>query len=513
MRFQIAGPGDEAALAELFAHIDTTFFRPHDFTPAMAAEIAGRSGRDLFALLFDGDMPVAYGLLRGWDEGYETPSLGIAVRTGLFGRGIGRRMMRELHRAAAERGSSAVRLRVHEDNVRARRLYERLGYVYAGEERGELVMNLSLPRISPGGVRLLHPDDPDWDIAIAAAHPSVFHSSGYHRYSAGFDNAEPYLAVLSDETGGLAWPYLLRDVEQVPGLHKTDRMDVTSAYGYPGPLVWGWGDERIAQALDRIAETWRRQQVVSVFTRFNPLLGNDATIPLSPAWAAPGSRGVVAAGATVSVDLTEDADLIRARYRRDLRRQIRRCREAGLETVEDTTWASLPAFALQYRETMERLGAADFYYFSLADFERLRRSLPHAAHLLITRRGDVVAAAGLFLESGDTVEWHLVSTNSDLLHLSPAKVLVDDTITWAKRRGFKAMHLGGGLAGREDSLFWFKSGFSPRRHEFAVGGWVLDAGAYEGLAERRRASLPPGASLDTTFFPAYRARIVAGAAR
>ncbi len=515
MRFCITGPGDEAALAELFAHIDTTFFRPHDFTPAMAQEIANRRGRDLFALLFDGELPVAYGLLRGWDEGYATPSLGIAVRTGLFGRGIGRRMMRELHRAAAERGSSAVRLRVHEDNVRARRLYERLGYVYAGEDRGELVMNLSLPPISASGVRLLRPDDPAWDAAIAAAGPSVFHSSGYHRYAAGFDNAAPYLAVVGDEARGVAWPYLLQALGDTPGLDGSDRMDVTSVYGYPGPLVWGWepGDVGLTVALSHIAESWRLQGAVSVFTRFNPLLQNDAILPVAPTWSARGSPGVVGSGATVSVDLDREPEDIRAGYGRDLGREIRRGRRMGLDTIIDTHWEHLPEFAEQYRETMRRLGAADFYYFSLADFERLRRNLPDAVHLLITRLGDVVAAAGLFLDSGDVVEWHLVSANGELLDISPSKVLVEDAILWARSRGFRSLHLGGGRGGSEDSLFWFKSRFSPRRHQFAVGEWVLDTVAYEGLAEQRRGSLPPGASLDATFFPAYRARVVTGCHR
>jgi RimJ/RimL family protein N-acetyltransferase len=41
---------------------------------------------------------------------------------------------------AASRGAARVRLRVHHANARARHLYESLGYVYAGKDRGELVM-------------------------------------------------------------------------------------------------------------------------------------------------------------------------------------------------------------------------------------------------------------------------------------------------------------------------------------------------------------------------------------
>ena len=513
VEFRVVGPGDEAALADMFAQVDTTFFRPHRFTRGKAVDIAHRRGRDLFALLIDGDVPVAYGMLRGWDEGYAIPSLGIAVRNGLHGRGIGRRMMRELHRAAAERGATSVRLRVHPDNLRARRLYEGLGYAYAGEERGELVMLLALEPAAAPGVRLLRPEDPVWDATIAKARASVFHSAGYHRYTAGFGQGAPYLAVIGDEECGVAWPYLLRALDDVPSLAGSARMDVTSVYGYPGPLVWGCrsDDERVRLAFDLIAETWRLQGVVSAFTRFNPLLANAQMLPPTPAWATAGSPGVIQSGSTVSVDLTQTPEEIRAEYGRDLGREIRRGRNAGLETVVDVGWEHLPDFAEQYRETMLRLGAADFYFFSQADFERLHQCLPDSAHLLVARLGGIVAAAGLFLDSGECLEWHLVSAKAELQSLSPSKVLVEDAILWAKSRGFRAMHLGGGRGAHADSLLWFKSRFSQRRHQFAVGAWVVDPDYYGHLVRERVASLPVGATLDPSYFPAYRAEPILGA--
>jgi len=138
LEFRVVGPGDAQALAEVFSDIDETFFRPHPFTESEAMRIADHVGKDAYAILLDGQRPVAYGMLRGWDEGYRTPSLGIAVRTDSQGRGFGRLMMAHLHAEARRRGAVQVRLRVHPDNIRARRLYESIGYEYAGEDRGEL---------------------------------------------------------------------------------------------------------------------------------------------------------------------------------------------------------------------------------------------------------------------------------------------------------------------------------------------------------------------------------------
>ena len=94
-----------------------TFFRPHPLTDGEARRIADYAGRDVYALFFEEGRPVAYGLLRGWDEGYPVPSLGIGVRTDSQGRGIGRLMMSHLHAEAARRGASVLRLRVHPENI------------------------------------------------------------------------------------------------------------------------------------------------------------------------------------------------------------------------------------------------------------------------------------------------------------------------------------------------------------------------------------------------------------
>jgi lipopolysaccharide/colanic/teichoic acid biosynthesis glycosyltransferase/ribosomal protein S18 acetylase RimI-like enzyme len=146
VHFRIVGPGDAATLMDLLSGIDRSFFRPHPFTMEEAQRIAHQTGRDVYGMLMEGDRPVAYGLLRGFDEGYATPALGIAVRTDAQGRGFARMTMTALHEQASVRGAETIRLRVSHDNARARRLYESFGYSYRGEDRGELVMVLGLER-------------------------------------------------------------------------------------------------------------------------------------------------------------------------------------------------------------------------------------------------------------------------------------------------------------------------------------------------------------------------------
>lgn len=137
-------PGHEEALARLFEAIArdpaAARFHPHAFTPEAARAICGHAGRDLYFGMVEGGEFVAYGMLRGWDAGYETPSLGIYVAEPARGSGAAREMMSCLHEAARAQGAKRVRLKVYPDNLPARRLYESLGYrMEPGLEGGQLV--------------------------------------------------------------------------------------------------------------------------------------------------------------------------------------------------------------------------------------------------------------------------------------------------------------------------------------------------------------------------------------
>jgi ribosomal protein S18 acetylase RimI-like enzyme len=100
--------------------------------------------RDVYLLARWGARVIGYGLLRGWDEGYEIPSLGIAVHPRFRGQRVGLALMHVLHAVARLRGASRIRLKVYPDNRRALSLYRRLGYRFRGVEKGQRVGYLDL---------------------------------------------------------------------------------------------------------------------------------------------------------------------------------------------------------------------------------------------------------------------------------------------------------------------------------------------------------------------------------
>jgi ribosomal-protein-alanine N-acetyltransferase len=119
---------------------DADLFQPHPFNDEAVERILSNTRSDLYYVLVDGSEVVGYGMLRGWDEGYEIPSLGIALHPGVRGHGLGRAFMHFLGAAAKCRGAQRVRLRVKAQNDRAIRLYESLGYEFRPEEDGEYLI-------------------------------------------------------------------------------------------------------------------------------------------------------------------------------------------------------------------------------------------------------------------------------------------------------------------------------------------------------------------------------------
>jgi GNAT acetyltransferase-like protein len=373
-------------------------------------------------------------------------------------------------------------------------------------------MALGNARRSSSRVELLGPSDPAWDDHLSVAKRDIYHLAGYHAYAEGSGDGEPMLIIVGDRGQGLAWPYLLRRVDAVQGLAGTDATDITSVYGYPGPIAWGCkpGDSFIAQAWQEILEVWRQQHVVSAFTRFHPLLGNAATVanlppPVDRA-GMPLPQPLVPGGPTVSIDCRLDDGAARRGYAKVLRQEIDAARRAGLVTEVDEDWSEIETFTRLYGETMQRSGAGAEYMLGPSDVRRLREALGGRLHLLVTRWEDAVGAACLLTELDGIVQAHLAGTNDDLRHLSPLKVLLDDARSWARSRGDHVLHLGGGRAGKEDSLFAFKARFSPSRHAFHTGRWILEPRLYREFVAARRC--PPG-TCDSTgegYFPAYRAR-------
>ena len=340
-------------------------------------------------------------------------------------------------------------------------------------------------------IHILSASDPEWESWLTPLKGDFQHSSGYHRLAESYGEGRGYLAVYGSRERYLAWPYLLRPVVAGATQDPTPYSDVTSVYGYPGPLGYNCasGDTFLEQAWEAMQDVWSSQHAVCAFTRFNPLFSNQKLIPGSA------RKGLVLSGATVSIDLTKTDDERWREYKRQLQQHIRRGRDIGLTVEFDPDWKYLEEFERIYSSTMRRNAASPYYFFTHDYFLTMKAELGNHGMLAVSRLGDQIICACLIMEYGGFVNTHLAGTVDAYLALSPFKTIVHELTSYAKQRGNHSIHLGGGRAGKQDSLFRFKTEFSPRHHEFYTGRWILRQNIYDELSD----------GCTTDFFPAYRA--------
>lgn len=107
---------------------DITFFHPHNFTVNDIINILDKKINDQYKIIIHENKVVGYGLLRGWDENYEIPSLGIIIDFQFRGIGIANMFMIYLETESRLRGAKKIRLVVYKNNIKAINIYKKLGY-------------------------------------------------------------------------------------------------------------------------------------------------------------------------------------------------------------------------------------------------------------------------------------------------------------------------------------------------------------------------------------------------
>jgi len=124
----------------------TRFFHPHPLTKAFAASLCARQSASLdcyYITQYQGRIS-AYSMLRGWDEGYDTPSFGGCTHPGLRGAGLGQWLLAHAIAQSRAAGARTLRLTVDKENLRALRIYRKFGFLFSDKNEQELIGLLDL---------------------------------------------------------------------------------------------------------------------------------------------------------------------------------------------------------------------------------------------------------------------------------------------------------------------------------------------------------------------------------
>jgi hypothetical protein len=333
---------------------------------------------------------------------------------------------------------------------------------------------------------IFRPENPQWNLTVRATHGyDFYHLAEYHRLE---QSGEPLLFVSTCGHETIALPFLLRRID------GTDFNDITSVYGYAGPIANSPAPSTAAidNFYSDLLRFFDRHRVVSAFARLHPLIGyQETTLQRLGA--------TVAHGQSVCIDLSQPATEQRRQYSHSLKNIVNRLRKKEIFTVEPAqTPEEIDIFAAIYRENMQRVKASPMYFFDNNYFHRLIANIPST--LFLARTEDKIVCGSLFTECDGIIQPHLSATCSNFLHLSPLKLVWDEIRIYGVRKGMQFMHLGGGVGSRDDSLFDFKAQFSHNRLTFKTWRYVHNEREYVRLSGKCSVN----GRRDTGFFPEYR---------
>jgi hypothetical protein len=260
--------------------------------------------------------------------------------------------------------------------------------------------------------------------------------------------------------------------------------DIQSAYGYGGPISNSDAPDFLEQADHAFCQWAREHSVIAEFLRFHPLVAHGQ-------WY---SGKVVHNRETVYINLLED---LFQQYAVRRRTDVRRMLEAALtiERVDARTMGEV--FPEIYRNNMEQIGAGRSYYFPVGYFDALFLFLGTENWLAYHEGKAVAGAVFLVSEQAKMVEYHLGAKLQGFEQLRAPIGLLHHAAAFYQSLGYRRLYLGGGRSTEvNDSLLFFKRGFSPYTAPFRFGSRIYDPEQYARLQQ----SLPDKAANGRVLF-------------
>lgn len=320
----------------------------------------------------------------------------------------------------------------------------------------------------------------------------IYFEENYGKLYEKMENAIAEKFVFENENGKVTSLFLKREIpEKVDG--KT-YYDLVTPYGYGGPIVEFSNNKEmlLEEYEDEFSKYCLENNIVSEFIRFHPIAKNYEDF--EKMYNAKYMRK------TLATDIESYDNPFESEFSKSTRKTVKRCLNSGITYRITESPESLEEFKRIYYLNMERKEASEYYFFDDKYFSDILKYYKDNVILVEALYENKVIATGLYFVSNNIIHAHLSGTDTEYLELSPAYVLKYATVIWAKERGIKLIHYGGGLSNsEEDSLYKFKRKFAQNTDfNFYIGKRIWNQKIYDKLCELKNVDK------EDSFFPAYR---------
>lgn len=324
-----------------------------------------------------------------------------------------------------------------------------------------------------------------------------YHLPSYHRLSEiSGEGKGVLLSYISDDLVVL-FPLLIRNIDAVPGLESVgqDWYDAVSVYGYAGPIASRYLKQNEKDLFwGHLVEYFNFVRLVYVFSSFHPLFKQESIFH--------GFGEIIPTSPTISIDLTLSPDEQWRNYRKGHRKGVKKLNKLGYECIEDKNMQYWEVFIELYYKTMKRLNASSYYFFPEEYFSFIKEQIQDRYRLFVCMHNKKVVNASLYTFCQNIIQAHFEGVHEDYAGMSTGKLVEDTVRLWGNEIGAHSFHLGRGLGGAKDSLYYYKKGFSKREHPFYYWSFINNRTIYQQLVQEQYRIT--GANPGEYYFPLYR---------
>lgn len=122
------------------------YFIPFKFDRQTIAGILASVNQDRYFAVCIGEELAGFYMLRGFDQGYKVPSYGVWIAPGHSGKGLAELTLKHAVAFCRVNGIDKLMLKVHPENVVAKKIYERNGFKAVGNDgnNGNIIYQKSI---------------------------------------------------------------------------------------------------------------------------------------------------------------------------------------------------------------------------------------------------------------------------------------------------------------------------------------------------------------------------------
>lgn len=315
------------------------------------------------------------------------------------------------------------------------------------------------------------------------------------------DWGEPRLFCFKKDNNVVLYPFLMKKIKNLKvfqGQDMDDLYDISTPYGYGGP-VSTTDDENFIRAFnDSFEEFCKEYNVVSEFIRFHPLIQNQNNF-----------RTVFDAKydrKTVMIELSKGEDVFIEDMTAKNRHTIKTAQKNNIHIEFDFELREIDKFISLYDETMKRVDATKYYFFSAQFYYEMIDLMRDKVFLVKSvKEGDLLGMS-LFFRFNRKIHYFLSGSSKLGYKYDANNLLLFEVAKWGVKNGFQHFHLGGGkTTSLEDPLLKFKKKFNKKGMlDFFVLKKIHNKKIYDELSCRWAEYFNVNVDKNEDFFPIYR---------